>query len=140
MNAIVRKLSIVATTVSVAFVLPVAVASPAAADRCQPEELVLGSGNAPYQESDSPVCAVMDGVVYPAVNCPPPTTLLGCVNQQTPAGVPDVQNPIPPQGPLPDDAVIVISCTFKTVSDPSGFCGSPNYSDVVPFLLGLVLK
>lgn len=55
--------------------LPVAVAAPASADRCQPEEIVLRilSGD-PDEESPitdeetSPVCIVMDGYVYPAVD------------------------------------------------------------------------
>lgn len=101
-------------------VLAVGVPRPAHADRCQPEELVLGSGNAPYREEDSPVCTVMLGVVYPTLGCDS-TTLLNCVNSMTPAPVPDVFNPIPPQGPLPAEAENVI-CSAFSVANGNGVC------------------
>lgn len=55
-------------------------AEPAHADRCQPEELVTGSGSSPIPESADPKCPVMDELVYPLVGCPPaPATLPDCV-------------------------------------------------------------
>jgi hypothetical protein len=100
-NATVRKILTALLAVSVALVVPIAAAGPAAADRCQPEELVLGPGNAPLPENATPVCAVMNNVVYPTVGCKQTPTLIACVNKLTPNPVPDVDNPIPAQGPLP---------------------------------------
>jgi hypothetical protein len=59
-------------------------ASPAHADRCQPEELVLGPGNGPMAEGDSPLCAVLDYYVYPFV-CPgPQQPLASCLANPNP--------------------------------------------------------
>ncbi len=54
-------------------------AQPAQADRCQPEEIVLGNGNSPMQEEDSPVCWVMLPYVYPSLSCDR-TSMMSCVN------------------------------------------------------------
>lgn len=65
---------------SIALILPVAVAGPAHADRCQPEELAGLPGVIP--EDENPVCQVMDSTVYPAVGCPAPsTTLVKCASE-----------------------------------------------------------
>lgn len=42
---------------------------PAHADRCQPEELIPGYGTSPVPEEASPLCLVMDELVYPLVGC-----------------------------------------------------------------------
>lgn len=69
-------------------------APPAHADRCQPEELVLGPGNSPMDEEDSPVCTVMLGIVYPALGCDS-TTLVRCINSlRVPNAYCDVLLPI----------------------------------------------
>jgi hypothetical protein len=44
-------------------------AAPAQADRCQPEELITGSGTSPIPDEDDPRCWVMDGFVYPNIDC-----------------------------------------------------------------------
>lgn len=123
-TANVRKLLTALLAVSVALVVPIAAAGPASADRCQPEELVLGPGNAPLPEDATPVCAVMNDVVYPTVGCNATPTLIACVNKLTPNPVPDVSNPIPPQGPLP---------TPPSVSNPAcavaTFLGFENVGD-----------
>lgn len=55
-----------------------ALSAPASADRCQPEELVTGPGTSPIPEEQDPRCAVMDGFVYPNLDCDS-TTLNSCV-------------------------------------------------------------
>ena len=56
------------------------VAEPAHADRCQPEELVLGSGNSPLgSDSGDPRCPIMQAVVYDTVTCDD-STFMRCVN------------------------------------------------------------
>jgi hypothetical protein len=118
-----RQALTVLAAAAVTVVLPIAVASPAAADRCQPEELVIGSGNSPYEEEDSPFCDVMLGTVYPTLGCN--DTLLGCVNYLTADVFTGASNPIPPTGPLPDEAAYVIYCTFDTIGGDSVYCISP---------------
>jgi hypothetical protein len=49
------------------------------ADRCQPEELVLGPGNSPLgPDSGDPRCPVMQAVVYDQLVCDD-TTLMKCL-------------------------------------------------------------
>ncbi len=53
------------------------------ADRCEPEEIVLGAQTSPIDERDHPLCAVLFQYVYPFI-CTgpngelPPPTLLQC--------------------------------------------------------------
>lgn len=56
------------------------------ADRCQPEELITGSGTSPIPEDSSPVCVVTDELLYPLVDCT--STLAECLMQvqQDPTG------------------------------------------------------
>lgn len=55
----------------------------ASADRCQPEELVLG-GSTLVDEGDNPVCVVVLRVVYPALACDS-TTMPRCLATLDPA-------------------------------------------------------
>lgn len=58
------------------------------ADRCQPEEIPPISQPGIIPEEDNPVCQIMDTVIYPALMCDPPTTLIGCVtNEIGPCGI-----------------------------------------------------
>lgn len=100
-------------------------AQPAHADRCQPEELVIGSGNSPYAEESSYFCDVMLGTVYPALTrygCDS-TTLLRCINGMTPAPVPDAFNPITVNKPIPDSVARPIFCAMETLHLDSLYCG-----------------
>lgn len=99
--------------------LSVAQAEPARADRCQPEELVLGSGNSPYREEDSPICYVMLGYVYPTLGCDS-ETLITCVNTFL-SGV-DLSNPIPAQGPVRKPLDQTIYCTMRVVGGDLYYC------------------
>lgn len=114
MKRYLAKLLILGATTSMAIALPVAVAAPAHADDCQPEELVLGSGNSPYNDENSPLCPVMRGIVYPTLQCADGTTLIGCVNEYSPV---PVTNPIPATGPINDQVARYVYCTFVTVAD-----------------------
>jgi hypothetical protein len=59
--------------------------APAAhADRCQPEELVVGAGNGPMAEGDSPICVVLDNYVYPFVCAGGTRPLLSCLQNPNP--------------------------------------------------------
>lgn len=72
-----RRISAVLALLTLLLVSVVSLgASPAAADRCQPEELIGQPGIIP--EAYNPVCLAMDEVVYPILGCPLPTTLMGC--------------------------------------------------------------
>ena len=52
----------------------------ALADRCQPEELVLGSGNSPVGgDENDPRCPIMQTALYDQVACDD-TTFMRCVN------------------------------------------------------------
>lgn len=109
-----------------AILFTVAPAQPAHADRCQPEEFVLGSGNSPYGEDDSAFCDVMIGQVYPRLvqfGCDS-STLLRCINGMTPSPVPNVTNPVPAQGPLPGQVARPIYCAMDTVGGDSLYCGN----------------
>ncbi|HVL39602.1 MAG TPA: hypothetical protein VM328_09455 [Fimbriimonadaceae bacterium] len=75
----------------------VATSGEARADRCQPTEIVTGSGTAPIDERDDPVCAVMDQYVYPFV-CPSPAKqplLPNCIQNVDPN--PNYRPPLVPQ-------------------------------------------
>ncbi len=61
------RLWLLVLSLATAALLSAAAAPPASADRCQPEELVLGEPLMP--ESDSPVCYVMLNHVYPRLDC-----------------------------------------------------------------------
>ncbi len=65
------RLAALALAVSVvaAFSLLSVAAPPAHADRCQPEELVTGSGTSPIPEDRDPRCFVMDTFFYSTVVC-----------------------------------------------------------------------
>lgn len=108
-----RTMLVGLTTAGMALILPVVAAGPAAADDCQPEELVLGSNNSPYNDDDSPICPVMRGIVYPTLTCADGTTLIGCVNELSPV---DVANPIDPTGPINDHVGFYVYCTFDTLA------------------------
>lgn len=56
-------------------------ASPAHADRCQPEELVTGPGSAPIPESADPKCPAFNEFVYPLVGCEETPTFAKCMSQ-----------------------------------------------------------
>ncbi len=60
--------------------------TPAHADRCQPEEFLLGPGGSPMDERDNPVCAILDQYVYPVL-CPDPPkqTLVACLQNLNPS-------------------------------------------------------
>ena len=119
----IRFIAVVAA-VLVGMTTIVVTAPPAHADRCQPEEFVLGSGNSPYAEESSYFCDAMLGTVYPALakyGCDS-TTLLRCINGMTPGPVPNVSNPVPAQGPLPDVVARPVFCVMETGHLDSLFC------------------
>lgn len=70
----------------------VTTAEPAYADRCEPEELVLGPGTSPIDERDHPLCYVLINYVYPQV-CDDYTTLATCLGSFNPQ--PSVPNYTP---------------------------------------------
>lgn len=101
--------------------LLVASPTPAHADRCQPEEFVLGPGGSPMDERDNPVCAVLDQYVYPVL-CPGGTTpksLVRCIQTLNPR--PDNANINPPQY-NPDYGRIY--CGFYRFAFPDSTCTS----------------
>lgn len=96
--------------------------SPAHADRCEPEELVLGPNTSPIDERDQPLCTVMFSYVYPFL-CTgpngeqPPPTLLQCTQnvRLNPGYRPPV---IPPYSPNVGRAF----CNLYYFVVPSGVC------------------
>jgi hypothetical protein len=102
--------------------LGLAATTPAHADRCEPEELVLGPNTSPIDERDHPLCAVLFNYVYPFI-CTgpngeqPPPTLLQCVQNLriNPGYRPPV---IPPYSPNVGRAF----CNLYYVVLPSGAC------------------
>jgi hypothetical protein len=58
-------------------------AGPAHADRCEPEELVLGAGTSPINENDNPVCWATINYVYPFI-CDDFTTAVTCAGSISP--------------------------------------------------------
>lgn len=72
-----RIASLAVATATVFAPLAIGAATPAHADRCEPEELVFGAGTSPIDEADHPLCSVMLQYVYPAI-CSNYTTLLLC--------------------------------------------------------------
>lgn len=96
-------------------------ATPALADRCEPEELVLGPNTSPIDERDNPVCAATFFYVYPFVcasdgNNPPPT-LLQCPRQVqlNPTYVPPL---VPPYNPNVGRA----ACNLIQFASPTTTC------------------
>lgn len=88
-------------TLLVATALALLPTQAAHADRCQPEELVIGSS--PIDERDNPVCAVLIYQVYPFV-CDDSSTLLNCLGSINPD--PSYEPPVvPPYNPQPDRIV-----------------------------------
>lgn len=91
-----------ALTLLAAAALMGASATAAHADRCEPEEIVLGPDSSPIHEDDNPACTVLFFYVYPFVcsesGAAPPPGLLSC-----PSNIflnPNYQPPlIPPYNP-----------------------------------------
>lgn len=121
-----------------AALLPVSVltASPAFADRCEPEEIVLGPNTSPINEADNPVCTVAFFYVYPFICADsgynPPRTLIGaggCTSnlRLRPTYVPPV---IPPYNP----SVGRLACNLILYANPNGTCvflSNPATGDTV---------
>jgi hypothetical protein len=93
------------------------------ADRCAPEEIVLGPDTSPIDERDNPACTVLFFYVYPFICAPagnPPPTLLGpdgCTANLSLnlAYVPPV---IPPYNPNAGRLV----CNLILYVNPNGTC------------------
>jgi hypothetical protein len=79
-----KRVATVALATGMAFVPMIATtAGTAHADRCEPEELVLGPGTSPIDERDNPVCFVLVNYTYGFV-CDDPTTLNTCLQSVNP--------------------------------------------------------
>ena len=95
--------------------------SPAHADRCQPEELVLGPNTSPIDERDQPACAVLFFYVYPFIcsqsGSQPPPTLANCLQniRLNPGYRPPL---VPPYSPNVGRAF----CNLYFVAQPNGTC------------------
>ncbi len=87
-----RIVLLLITLASLAYAVSLgAVAEPAMADRCQPEELVLGPGNSPLGHDDTdPRCPIMQAALYDQVSCDQ-TTFVKCVNSLSAAGTATMQ-------------------------------------------------
>lgn len=79
-----KRVATVALATGMAFVPMIATsAGTAHADRCEPEELVLGAGTSPIDERDHPACYVLINYTYPFV-CDNFTTLVTCLGSINP--------------------------------------------------------
>lgn len=93
------------------------------ADRCEPEEIVLGPDTSPIDERDNPACTVLFSYVYPFICSPdgtPPSTLIGangCTSNISlrPTYVPPL---IPPYNPQAGRLV----CNLVLYANPNGTC------------------
>jgi hypothetical protein len=93
------------------------------ADRCEPEEIVLGPDTSPIDERDNPVCTAFFFYVYPFICSPngvPPATLIGangCTSNISlrPTYVPPL---IPPYSPNAGRLV----CNLVLYANPNGTC------------------
>lgn len=94
--------------------------SPAHADRCEPEELVLGPGNSPVDERDSPVCVVMLTYVYPFI-CDDFTTAMRCSATVNPDA--NYRPPLVPAYSPQADRVVCNAVNFTlTTAGQAGVC------------------
>lgn len=116
-----RRRAALATLMGALFASPL-VTQPAHADRCEPEELVLGPGTSPIDERDHPLCAAMFQYVYPFVctgstGQQPPQTLLICLQNLDvdPSYRPSL---IPSYSP----STRRIICNLYLFAFPTGFC------------------
>lgn len=104
--------------------LGIAVPTAAHADRCEPEEIILGPDTSPIDERDNPACTAIFFYVYPFIctddpNQPPPTLIgaNGCTSniRLRPSYVPPV---IPPYNPNVGRA----ACNIILYANPNGTC------------------
>lgn len=107
------RIAVACAVVATTLLLP---ATPAAADRCQPEELVLGPGTSPVDERDNPVCVVLLQYVYPFL-CSDFTTLPRCVQSLDPN-----TGYRPPLVPAYDPDQSRVWCRAFLFAMPSGAC------------------
>ena len=135
-----RQRAVALTVAAAALLTPLGFAgTPAHADRCQPEELVLGPGTSPVDERDNPVCVVLLQYVYPAV-CRDYVTAPRCL--QSIALNPGYRPPlIPAYNPNPGR----IYCNLYLWVNSSGTCtyaaaGAAGAVDVVTDLGVLTLS
>lgn len=95
--------------------------SPAYADRCEPEELVLGPNSSPIDERDSPACTVLFAYVYPFICSPdgqaPPVGLLAC-----PTSLSINPNYRPPLIPPYNPDTGRLTCNLVRFASPSTTC------------------
>lgn len=98
--------------------------APAFADRCEPEEIVLGPNTSPIHEDDNPACTALFFYVYPFICAddgynPPPTLIgaNGCTSnlRLRPTYVPPL---IPPYNPQVGRLV----CNLILYVNPNGAC------------------
>lgn len=96
-------------------------ATPALADRCEPEELVLGPDSSPIHEDDNPACTVLFFYVYPFVCSPtgeaPPPGLLQC-----PTSIDLNPNYRPPVVPPYDPDTGRLPCNLVRFANPNMSC------------------
>lgn len=78
-----RLAAVVMATATLLVPLTLGASTPAYADRCEPEELVLGAGTSPIDERDSPVCYVLLNYTYGFI-CNDFTTLNTCLQSRDP--------------------------------------------------------
>lgn len=99
-------------------------ASPAYADQCEPEEIVLGPNTSAINEDDNPACTALFFYVYPFIcttdGNTPPGTLIGaggCTSNISlrPTYVPPL---IPPYNPQAGRLV----CNLVLYANPNGTC------------------
>ena len=113
-----RKLLQALLLVGLVFGGVVGTPQPAAADRCEPEELVLGAGTSPIDENDHPACVILLNYVYPFI-CRDTTTLLNCAFSRRLD--PNYRPPlIPTYAPDPDR----IYCNLYEFVVPTATCTS----------------
>ena len=104
------------------------------ADRCEPEELVLGADTSPIDERDNPACTVLFNYVYPFVcegDTPgeqPSDTILVCAQnlRLNPTYVPPL---IPPYSP----DFGRLTCNLIKFASPSATClftANPTTGDI----------
>lgn len=122
----IRRRAAIGLLTACAAVIPVNIfaAGPAYADRCEPEEIVLGPNTSAINEADNPACTALFFYVYPFICATdgnnPPSTLIGaggCTSniRLRPTYVPPV---IPPYNPNVGRA----ACNLILYANPTGAC------------------
>ncbi len=114
-----RLAALLVAAATAATPLGLAATTSAHADRCEPEELVLGPNTSPIDERDQPLCTVMFSYVYPFL-CTgpngetPPPTLPQCLQNIR----------------LKATAITFRSCSSPEIVDPCLTCGGAQGSRI----------